>query len=141
MIDLNVCVGGLREGAENKSMWATWVVAAVALAAVAFMLRFLTALLHESARTVCFWTVPVRRETEEEEHLGVLAAGVNFDDHGRAMESDHGDYRWELLENEHHAKAKCTAVLVAFGVHPVSDLLDPRPIHPKRGYVFREPRL
>jgi hypothetical protein len=47
-------------------MWATWVVAAIALAAAAFMLRFLIALLREGAPSVCYWVVPVRREPKRE---------------------------------------------------------------------------
>src|ERR1022692_2484571 len=47
-------------------MWATWVVAAIALAAVAFMLTFLIALLREGAPSVCYRVVPVRREPERE---------------------------------------------------------------------------
>jgi hypothetical protein len=47
-------------------MWVTWVVAAIALAAAAFMLTFLIALLRESAPSVCYWVVPVRREPERE---------------------------------------------------------------------------
>jgi hypothetical protein len=44
-------------------MWATWVVAAIALAAAAFMLRFLVALLRESASSFRDWPLPVHRRT------------------------------------------------------------------------------
>jgi hypothetical protein len=47
-------------------MWATWIVAAIALAATAFMLTFLIALLREGAPSVCYWVVPVRREPKRE---------------------------------------------------------------------------
>ena len=47
-------------------MWAAWVVAAIALAAAAFMLSFLMALLREGAPSVCYWMVPVRRKLEKE---------------------------------------------------------------------------
>ena len=47
-------------------MWATWIVAAIALAAAAFMLTFLIALLREGAPSVCYWVVPVRREPKRE---------------------------------------------------------------------------
>ncbi len=47
-------------------MWAPWVAAAIALAAVAFMLTFLIALLREGAPSVCYWVVPVRREPRRE---------------------------------------------------------------------------
>jgi hypothetical protein len=43
-------------------MWAAWVVAAIAWAGAAFMLRFLIALLRESAPSVWYWVVPVRRD-------------------------------------------------------------------------------
>ena len=43
-------------------MGAAWVIAAVALAGAGFMLWFLIALLRESAPSVCYWIVPVRRK-------------------------------------------------------------------------------
>jgi len=121
-------------------MWATWVVAAIGLAAVAFMLRFLMALLRENEPSVCYWVVPVRQETEKEEHLKVLR-GIYSDDDCRTTEGDRHDYHLELLENEHHAKKKFTSGLMVLDVCPVSDHLGRRSIHPKRGYVFGEPRL
>jgi len=120
-------------------MWATWVVAGVALAAVAFMLRFLAALLRESAPSVFDWVVPVRHEMKKEQPFRVLA-GIYCDDDGRPTESDCGDYRCELSENEHYAKEKHTTGLMALGVHPVSVGWSRRSIHPKRSYV-REHRL
>jgi hypothetical protein len=121
-------------------MWATWVVAVVALAAVAFMLRFLTALLREGAPSVCYRVVMVGSELEKDEPLRV-PRGIYFDDDGRATESDRGDYRCELLENEHHAEEKRTARFVALGVHPVFVGWSRRSIHPKPDDRFREPRL
>ncbi len=47
-------------------MWAALVVAGVALAGTAFMLRFLFALLREGAPSVCYWVVPVRRGSVRE---------------------------------------------------------------------------
>jgi hypothetical protein len=47
-------------------MWATWVFAAIALAAAAFMLTFLIALLREGAPSVCYWVVPLCREPKRE---------------------------------------------------------------------------
>ncbi|MFZ0298167.1 MAG: hypothetical protein WAM13_07445 [Candidatus Sulfotelmatobacter sp.] len=120
-------------------MWATWVVAGVALAGVAFMLRFLTALLREGAPSVSYRVVMVGREPEKDEPAGVLR-GIYFHDESRATESDRGDYRCELSENQHYAKEKRTAGLVALGVHPVSVGWSRRSIHPKRGYVFRKSR-
>jgi len=118
-------------------MWAASAVAFVALAAVGFMLRFLTALLHEGAPSVCYWVVPVCRELKKEEQLKVLR-GVYFDDDCRATESESGDYR---LENEHHAKEKCTSGLIALDVRPVSDSLGRRSVHARHGYLLRERRL
>ena len=52
-------------------MWAALMVAAVALAGTAFMLRFLIALLRESAPSVCYWVIPAR-QTPRREDLKVL---------------------------------------------------------------------
>jgi hypothetical protein len=121
-------------------MWATWLVAGVALAGVAFMLRFLAALLHENARSVCYRVVPVRQEMTKEQPLGVLPS-VYFDDDGRPTEINRADYRRELLENEHYGKEKPTAGFVVLGVHPVFVGWGRSSIHPKRGDAFREPWL
>jgi hypothetical protein len=45
-------------------MWAAWVIAAIACGAAAFMVRFLVALLRESAPSVCYWVAPVARGSE-----------------------------------------------------------------------------
>ncbi|MFY9683820.1 MAG: hypothetical protein WA416_07995 [Candidatus Sulfotelmatobacter sp.] len=121
-------------------MWATWVVAGVGLAAVAFMLRFLAALLNENAPSVCYWVVPVRQKAEKERRVGVLRA-IYLHDDGRATESGRDDYCCELLENEHHAKEECTSGLVALDVCPVSDRLGWRSVNAGRGYGFRERQL
>jgi hypothetical protein len=118
-------------------MWAAWIVAAIALAGAAFMLRFLIALLGEGAPSVCYWVVPVR--TEKKGHLGVLC-GIYVDDDYRATESGRSDYRLELLENENYAKQECSSGLIALDVRPVSNRFGWRSIHPGRGYVFREHR-
>jgi len=47
-------------------MWASWGIAAVALAGAAFMLRFLIALLREGAPSVSYCVVPVTRGTGEQ---------------------------------------------------------------------------
>ncbi len=121
-------------------MWTAWIVAAIALAATAFMLRFLIALLRESAPSVCYWVVPVRREPEKERHLKILR-GINFDDDCRATESDRGDYRLELMENENHAEEEYTSGLITLDVRPVSDSVGWRSIQSSGGNVFRERRL
>ena len=117
-------------------MWAAWVVAAIALAATAFMLRFLIALLRESAPSVCYWLVAVRPEPEKERHPKVLR-GIYFDDDCRATASDHGDYRLELMENKHHAEEKCSSGLITLAVRPVPDDVVRCSIEPSRGNVFR----
>ena len=93
------------------------------------MLRFLIALLREGAPSVCYRVVMVGREPEKDEPLRVLR-GIYFDDDSRATEGDRGDYRCELLENEHYAKEKRTSGLIALEVHPVSVGLGWRSIHP-----------
>jgi hypothetical protein len=115
-------------------MWAAWVVAAIALAGAAFMLRFLIALLSEAAPSVWYWVVPVRREPEKERHLRVLR-DIYSDDHCRATESGCGDYRLELMENKHHADEERTSGLIALTVRPVPDNVVWRSIQPSRGNV------
>jgi hypothetical protein len=115
-------------------MGAASVVAVVALAAVGFMLWFLRALLHEGAPSVCYWVVPVVREPEKERHSRVLR-GIYFGEDCGATKNEHGDYR---LENEHHAKEKCTSGLIALDVRCVSDRLGWRSVHARRGYVLGE---
>jgi hypothetical protein len=64
-------------------MWATGVVAAIALAAAAFMLTFLIALLREGAPSLCYWVVPVRREPKRE--LVEILSSNCMDDGGWAI--------------------------------------------------------
>jgi hypothetical protein len=113
-------------------MWAASAVAVLALAAVAFMLRFLTALLREGAPSVCYWVVPLRRELKKEEQFKVLR-GVHFEDDCRATESEGGDYR---LENEYHAKDKCSSGLIALDVRAVSDSLGWGSVHARHGHLL-----
>jgi hypothetical protein len=49
---------------EARSMRPAWLVAGIALAGAAFMVRFLIALLQEGAPSICYWVVPVRQEPE-----------------------------------------------------------------------------
>jgi hypothetical protein len=99
-------------------------VAAIALAGVAFMLRFLMALLRESAPSVCYWVIPVHREiereteTEKKRHLAFPGV-IHVDEDPRLNESDHGNYYLEL-ENENRAKEYASG-LIAFDVSPASD--------------------
>jgi hypothetical protein len=124
-------------------MWPAWVVAAIALAAATFMLRFLIALLREGAPTVCYWIVPVPGRPEKECHLRVLSS-IYADEDCCASEDRREDRRsdyYELLENENHAQDKSDSSLVALDVPRVSDRLGWRSIHSRRGYISREHRL
>jgi hypothetical protein len=47
-------------------MWAAWVIAGIALAGVAFMLRFLIALVREGAPSICCWVMPAHPRAERE---------------------------------------------------------------------------
>lgn len=121
-------------------MWAAWMVAAIALAAVAFMLRFLVALLREGAPCVCYWVVPVRGEREGET---LEALSVRYvEDECRARDCDRSEYNLEFLENENEndAKQECVSDLIALNVRPASASLGRRSIH-KGVCVLRERRL
>ena len=120
-------------------MWAAGMVAAIALAGVAFMLRFLMALLRESAPSVCYWVIPVRREmereteTEKKRHLGFPGV-IYVNEDSRLNESEHGNYYLEL-ENENRAKEYASG-LIAFDVRPVSDGLGRRSIRSRGRNAF-----
>jgi hypothetical protein len=104
-------------------MWAAGVVAAIAFAGVAFMLRFLMALLLESAPSICSWVVPVRREIEwaaeaaKQRDTG-FPGGIDVDEDSCWSESDHGYYYLEL-ENQNGAKEYASG-LIALDVRHVS---------------------
>ncbi|HWY22740.1 MAG TPA: hypothetical protein VNX26_16045 [Candidatus Acidoferrum sp.] len=119
-------------------MWAAWVVAAIALAAATFMLRFLIALLREGAPTVCYWIVPVPGRPEKECHI--VLSSIYADEDCCASEDRRSDY-YELLENENHVQDKSDSSLVALDVPRVSDRLGWRSIHSRRDYISREHRL
>jgi hypothetical protein len=119
-------------------MWAAWVVAAIALAATAFMLRFLIALLREDAPSVCYWLVPVL-EPEKEQQPKALR-GIYFEDDRPATKSNRGDYRLELMENE-HVMQQCTSGPTALTLRPVPDDVVWRSIQRSRGDAFRGRRL
>lgn len=120
-------------------MWLAVTFAAIAVMGTAFMVWFLLALLRERAPSVCYWVVPVHGRLEKERHLEVLG-GIYGDQGCRETEGDYRDCRFELvelLENENHANEGASGV-IALNVRPVSDGLGSRPIHARRGYVFRE---
>ena len=119
-------------------MWAAWVVAAIAVAGAAFMLRFLIALLSERTPSVCYWVVPVPRAPQKEVHLKALR-GIYFDDDCRATESDRSACCLNV-ENENYAKQKSDSGLIALDIRPIAGL-GWRSIHPGRGHIFREHRL
>jgi hypothetical protein len=114
-------------------MWEAWVIAAIALAASAFMLRFLIALLREVAPAVCYWVVATRRDLDADE--GCVER--NYD----APECNRGVCSLQLLvENEDHAKEVRASGLISLDVRPVSDSLGWRSIR-KGVDVFRERRI
>jgi hypothetical protein len=119
-------------------MWAAWIIAAIAWAGAAFMLRFLMGLLREGAPSVCYWVVPVRRGPEKEVHLKALG-GIYFYDECCATDRD--DYHLEFLENEGHAKEKYDSGLVSLDVHPATARLGWRSIYSSRGHIFPEHQL
>ena len=121
-------------------MWPAWVIAAIALAGAAFMLRFLMALLREGAPSVGYWVVPVRRGPQKKEvHLEALR-GIYFDDDCRATENHRSAGCVELLERENYAKEEFSSGLIALDVRSIAGI-DSRSIRPKRGHIFREHRL
>jgi hypothetical protein len=121
-------------------MWAAWVIAAIALAATAFMVSFLIALLRESATSVCYRVLPVRRGPEKERNPKVLRV-ICFDDARHVTESDHGDYRLELMESECHVEEKCISGPIARAVYHFPDNVVWRSVQPSRGNIFRGRRL
>src|SRR5271154_1637064 len=95
-------------------MWTAWVVAAIALAGAAFMLRFLIALLREGPPSVCCWVVPARGAPEKECHQKAVR-GIYFDGNCRAARD--GSARCEgLLEKESYANEEFHSGLIAFDV-------------------------
>jgi hypothetical protein len=108
-------------------MSAVWIVAAIALAGVAFMLGFLIALLREGVPSVCYWVVPVRRELQKKEQINVLR-GVYVDDDCRATEWIGGGFDREFLENEGHAKEDYDSGLITLDVRHASARLGRRSI-------------
>jgi hypothetical protein len=119
-------------------------IAAIALAGITFMLRFLIALLREGPPSVCYWVVPSSLRLLGREPLRMIHLVQSSSHAGsgwRESESDDGEYGKELLENENYAKEECTTALIALDVRPACSGLGWRSIHPSRGYVFGERRL
>jgi hypothetical protein len=115
-------------------MWATWIVAAISLAAAVFMLRFLIALLREGAPSVCYRVVLVRREPEQVEVL----CETYFDDDWRATEDDRGGCSVEFLENGIYAKQERSSNLIVPGSGAVSNRVGWRSIQLRGGHDFGE---
>jgi hypothetical protein len=117
-------------------------VAAIALGGVAFMLRFLIALLRERAPSICYWVVPVRREIEretrkeKERHLG-FPSSIYVDEGYRSTESDH---LYLKLENENRAKEYASG-LIALDVHTFPNGLGWRSIRSRGRNAFHQHRL
>jgi len=117
-------------------MWAAWIVAAIGLAGVTFMLRFLVALLGEGRRWFASGLFPVRGRPERVRHLEVLR-GIYVDENYRATE---GDRRLGVLEND-YAKEESDSGFIGLDVPHIADGLGWRPVHSRRGYAGRERRL
>jgi hypothetical protein len=115
-------------------MWVAWVVAGIALAAAAFMIRFLIALLREKAPSVSYWIIPVRGRPEQTRHLQVLSR-IYVDEDSRAQEGKHGDSDGDSLENENYAKEDGDSGLIALDVPPIGGL-GWGSIHSGRGSTF-----
>ncbi|MFZ0813887.1 MAG: hypothetical protein WAM78_00135 [Candidatus Sulfotelmatobacter sp.] len=114
-------------------MWEASVVAAIALAAAAFMLRFLIALLREGAPAVCYWVVTVRRNSEVDESY--------VDKNYHVPECSRSEWWTELLvENQDHAKEVRASSLISLDVRHVSARLGWRSIR-KGVDVLRERRI
>jgi|HubBroStandDraft_6_1064221.scaffolds.fasta_scaffold172939_2 hypothetical protein len=121
-------------------MWAACVVAAIALSAAVFMLRFLVALLREGAPSACYWVVPIRRETGAKKRRRLeFPSRIHVDGDFCRTESDNGDYYREL-ENENRAK-ECASGLIAIDVCSISDGLGWRSIRSRGGNIFQQHRL
>ena len=128
---------GLRVGAGGLGMWTAWVVAAIALAGAAFMLRFLMALLREGPPSVCYWVVPERWGPQKEAQLKALH-GIYFDDDCHTAR-DGGTCSGELLENENYAKEEISSGLIALDVRSIAGV-DSRSIYARRAQIYREHR-
>src|SRR5258708_3771614 len=112
----------VRANMQETEYEGTVVVAGIALAAAAFMLRFLIALLREGAPSVCYWVVPLRPEQADECCV---------------MECEPGE-DLEFLENEGHAEKEYGSGLISMDVRAVSSGLGCRSIYPRGGYIFGE---
>ncbi len=101
-------------------MWEAWMVAAIALVAAAFMLRFLIALLREGAPAVCYWVVAARRDPD---------ADVSYIDKYGTPECNRSVCWAELLvENQDHAEEVRASSLISLDIHHVSAGLGRRSI-------------
>jgi hypothetical protein len=115
-------------------MWAAWIVAAIALAGAAFMLRVLFAFLAEDVPAVCYWVVPARTEALSE------VVGARSHDHVdedyRIAGCKYGEYYEELLENDNYEK-ECSG-LIALDVRAISGGFGRRSIRSRPGLFFRD---
>jgi hypothetical protein len=112
-------------------MWEAWAVAAIALTAAAFMLRFLIALLREGAPAVCFWIVAARCNQEPDARI------ENCD-----VPECNGSVHWSELfvEKQDYAKEVRTSGLISLDVRSVSASLGGRSIR-KGVDALRERRI
>lgn len=97
-------------------MWAALCMAAIALAGTAFMLWFLVGLLREGAPSVWYWVVPACRKTGRSFSVNRGHPVEGWP----ATESNRGDYRQHLSENQNYAKQECASGLIALSLRPDS---------------------
>lgn len=108
--------------------------AAIALTGTAFMVRFLLALLLDSAPSTCCWIVPIRHELERDCEEALRSSFVD-EDHNTCGRKYCNSYV-ELSENEDHAKEH-TSRLISIDVRPIPGRVGWRSIHPIHRAVFQ----
>jgi hypothetical protein len=125
---------------EAGNMWAAWVVAAIGMAASAFMLGFLIALLREGAPSVCYWIIPVSGRAEKG-CADKVVSSIYVDEGYYAPENPRSVCYAKILENKNYAHEECDSSLMDLDVPNISDSLGWRAVRPRGGSVFRERRL
>lgn len=100
-------------------MWASVVVAAIALAAAAYMLRFLMALLFEDGPSICYLVLPSYRELDTEKSSSSLRR-IDFDEKCRATEVS-GNTSDDLLGKRNYVEENYFSGRIVFDVRSVSN--------------------
>jgi hypothetical protein len=117
-------------------MWAAWVVAAIALAAVTFMFRFLIALLREVLRSRRCRVQPFRMGAGIRGHRQSVGS-ARFDNDCHATERNGGISNLDCLEKEVHVKQAYGPGLIVLDVRPTSTRMVWRSISSTRNGIFR----